>query len=398
MTDESKTPARRFKTSEVVTISAAHFIHDIFTAFLAPLLPLLIDKLGLSLLQAGSLTAFSQIPSLLNPLIGSLADRGSFSRMLVIVTPGITGALICLIGLAPSYATLAVLLTTSGISIAAIHVTGPAIIAEIAGKQVGRGMGLWMLGGELARTAGPLLAVQAATSLTLEGLWKIIPVCVMATLVLWWRLGRIPLPPPKEKQKAVSLSAFGDIFRLWRRMGRLIPAVMGVLFARAFMAGAAVTFLPTFMYGEGSTLWFANIALAILELAGAAGAIISGSLSDTLGRRKVLLITTTAAPITMLLFLLVKGPFVLLALVGMGFFTLATTPVLLAAFIENSGSSKATAGGTFMMLSFLIRSAAVIAVGAMGDAFGLRATYLVCAIIAMTGVPFVFLFPKPKEK
>ena len=163
------------------------------------------------------------------------------------------------------------------------------------------------------------------------------------------------------------------------------------------MAGVAVTFLPTFMYGEGSSLWFANIALSILELAGAAGAIISGSVSDFLGRRKVLLISTAAAPVAMLLFLLAKGPFVLVALIGMGFFTLATTPVLLAAFIENSGSSKATAGGTFMMISFLIRSAAVIAVGAMGDAIGLRATFLVCAILAMTGVPFVFLFPKTKR-
>lgn len=397
MTAENKTPERRFQTSDVVTISVAHFTHDVFTAFLAPLLPLLIDKLGLSLLQAGSLTAFSQIPSLLNPLIGSLADRGSFSRMLLIITPGITGALMCLIGLAPSYSTLAVLLFTSGISIAAIHVTGPAIVAEIAGKHVGRGMGAWMLGGELARTAGPLLAVQAATSLTLEGLWKIIPVCVMATFILWWRLGRIPLPP-QEKRETSPLSAFGDIFRLWRKMGRLIPAVMGVLFARAFMAGVAVTFLPTFMYGEGSSLWFANIALSILELAGAAGAIISGSVSDFLGRRKVLLISTAAAPVAMLLFLLAKGPFVLVALIGMGFFTLATTPVLLAAFIENSGSSKATAGGTFMMISFLIRSAAVIAVGAMGDAIGLRATFLVCAILAMAGVPFVFLFPKAKKK
>jgi len=53
--------------------------HDIFTSFLAPLLPLIIQKLGLSLTLAGSLAAFQQLPSLINPFLGLLADRGSFA-------------------------------------------------------------------------------------------------------------------------------------------------------------------------------------------------------------------------------------------------------------------------------------------------------------------------------
>lgn len=40
---------KKFKKSEVFTISSAHMIHDIYSAFLAPLLPLLIEKLGISL-------------------------------------------------------------------------------------------------------------------------------------------------------------------------------------------------------------------------------------------------------------------------------------------------------------------------------------------------------------
>ncbi len=34
-----------FEKGKVLTISAVHFVHDCYTAFLAPALPLLIEKL-----------------------------------------------------------------------------------------------------------------------------------------------------------------------------------------------------------------------------------------------------------------------------------------------------------------------------------------------------------------
>ena len=67
--------AGTFRTLPVLLMSAGHFVHDVFTGFLPPLLPLFISKLSLSLAQAGFLTTVMQIPSLFNPMIGALADR-----------------------------------------------------------------------------------------------------------------------------------------------------------------------------------------------------------------------------------------------------------------------------------------------------------------------------------
>ena len=64
-----------FQTGKILALSIAHFIHDVYSSFLAPLLPLLIEKLSLSLTQAGFLSTVMQIPALLNPYIGVLADR-----------------------------------------------------------------------------------------------------------------------------------------------------------------------------------------------------------------------------------------------------------------------------------------------------------------------------------
>ncbi|HKK90624.1 MAG TPA: MFS transporter, partial [Desulfobacteraceae bacterium] len=79
-----------FHTSNVLLLSFSHFIHDIYTSFLAPLLPLIIENLSLSLGQAGLLSAVHQLPSLFNPVIGVFADRKGLVRWLVILAPTMT--------------------------------------------------------------------------------------------------------------------------------------------------------------------------------------------------------------------------------------------------------------------------------------------------------------------
>jgi len=62
----------------------------------------------------------------------------------------------------------------------------------------------------------------------------------------------------------------------------LLP-IAGILLARGFMLAALTTFLPTFLASEGASLQQAGGALSILELAGAAGVLTSGTVSDRLG-------------------------------------------------------------------------------------------------------------------
>jgi len=151
-----------FETPQVLTVAAGHFVHDVFSSFLAPWLPLLIEKLALSLALAGSFTLFMRIPSLLNPIIGMVADRMDM-RYMVIAAPGVTAVCMSLIGLAPSYGGVALLLFAAGCSAAAFHVPGPVMIARVSGSQVGKGMSFFMAAGEMARTVGPLVAVAAVS-------------------------------------------------------------------------------------------------------------------------------------------------------------------------------------------------------------------------------------------
>ncbi len=374
-----------FATGLVVLLASAHFIHDIFTAFLAPLLPLIIDKLGLTLFQAST-----QVPSFFNPFLGSFIDRSRLHRLFVAIGPGGSGTLMCLIGLAPSYSVLAIILLTAGLSVSVLHVSAPVLIHQVSGSNVGRGMSFFMVAGELARTVGPLVAVQVVSWYGLEGLWRMIPVALGSSALLWWKLGQVDIERPTKP----PLHLFG----VWTKMRRVLTGVTGILISRAFMAGALTTFLPTFLYGEGQSLWRANISLALLELAGAAGALVSGTLSDAVGRRRILAVAIAASPPLMFAFLQTDGALQLVVLALLGITMLSTAPVMMAVVLENAGDDPAAANGTYFMLGFAARAVILLVVGALGDSLGLRTAYYWCAGFAVLGLPFVWLLPKSTRR
>ena len=91
-----------FHTEQVLTIAGGHFTHDTSSAFYAPLMPLIQEKLSLSYGSVGILAMLIQLPGLITPFIGYLADRVSV-RYFVIFAPAVTATFMSLLGLAPSF-------------------------------------------------------------------------------------------------------------------------------------------------------------------------------------------------------------------------------------------------------------------------------------------------------
>ena len=269
-----------FHTAGVVTISAGHAVHDTYTGFLRPLLPRFIETLALTNAQAGFLTVFMQWPALVQPFLGYLADRVSL-RPFFIMAPTVTAVAMSLMGVAPSYAVLAMLLVVAGISSASLHAAGPAIVGHLSGKKLGRGMGFWMVGGELGRTLGPLTVVTTVQLIGLKGTPWLMIAGPITSLLLYYQLRNVP-DIVSGKSKSVSLRP------LLRGMGILLAPVTGIVAARSFLAAALSTYLPILMTEQGASLWLAGVSLTVFEAAGVAGALLGGSLSDRLGRRRVL--------------------------------------------------------------------------------------------------------------
>ena len=375
-----------FQTGKILALSVAHFVHDAYSSFLAPLLPLLIEKLSMSLTQAGFLSTVMQIPALLNPYIGVLADRISV-RYFVILAPAMTAVPMSLIGMAPSYGVLLILLFITGISVSVFHVPAPVMVADLSAARKGRGMSFFMTGGELARSVGPLAAVAAVALFGLEDFYPVMLFGLLSSIWLYFKLRRVPVRQVSSNRKL-------SILETWRSLRHVLMPLTAILIARGFMHASMTAFLPTYIKMETGNLWLAGMALTLFEVAGVAGVLTAGSSSDWFGRRKTLLVSLLGAPLFLFLFTLTNGWLRFTALLVVGFTLLSTTPVMLALVQENARHSPAAANGLFMMISFMARSAVVVGVGFIADHIGLKATYLISAAMGLAGIPFILMLPK----
>ena len=381
-------PTLKFQTSNVITISFAHLIHDVYSSFLAPILPLLIEKLNISYSMIGFLSVLQRLPSLLNPFVGIIADKISV-RYFIIIAPALTTISMSLLGLAPNIIVLGILLFLMGISSTLFHVPGPVLVKEVSGERVGKGMSYFMLGGELARTLGPLTILGAVSLWTLEGTWKLIPFGLAASFFIHLKFRNIQIHQNfTDDKKHTAKSAV-------RKLLPILFALAGILFFRAIMKAGLTVFLPTYLNTKGASLWFGGLSLSALELAGAVGTIFTGTISDKIGRRPMLLIISIVTPVLMWFFIQTSGIWVVPILLAVGFFMFATQPVLLALVQDVAHDRPAFINGIYMTINFSISSVAVLIIGLLGDWLGLETAFRLSAFIALGGIPFVFMLPKP---
>jgi len=375
---------KKEQKNQVMTISLAHLAHDTYSAFLAPILPLLIEKLGMSLVMSAFLDIARKLPSLLNPFFGLLAERTD-ARYFVIISPALTAASMSLLGVADSYALLIVLLTISGVSSTLFHIPSPGIIKLSSGKKLGRGMSYYMVGGELARTVGPLLITGAVSLWGLEGTWRLMPFGFVASAILYYRLNDFTF----TQKKFTKQSEKGDAMLEVKRFAPVFGVMSGFMFFQSAMKMATTLYLAVYLTEHGLSIWYASIALSVLQFFGVIGTFLSGTLSDRIGRQKTLVLMSSGAAVTMTLFLLTQSLymyFVLLAFLGI--FMFANGPVMLSIVHELETKMPTFINSLYMTINFSISSVVVLLMGIFGDSFGLDITYTIAAVLAFFAIPF----------
>jgi len=382
---------REFNLAKVIVFSITHFIHDIYTAILSPLLPVIIERLQLSLLKAGLMLPIFRTPILIQPYIGYHADRGKALRFLPVALI-FTSVSMSLFANSTSYLMACILLFITGLSAAFYHAPAVFLVGNASGARPGTGMSIFMTGGEMARSLGPLYIVTIINLLPLRfSILAAIPGLIAAVLLML----TVPELTEKDRNRSEHSLTFSKLFR---EGGKSLYILIFISIFQSFTKFSFTLFLPTYMKTIGFRLFVAGSSLSILELTGAFGALTGGTISDFVGRKKFLVIATLAVPVFINLFLTSKTLLLkMIYLLIEGIFMFSISPVRYAIAQELVPKYKGTVSSLIMALSFFTTTFASIVTGYVGDKLGLYSSFRIISFIPIITIPAVMLLPSKRH-
>ena len=148
----SGTAAEAAKTAlerrPLLPLSVGHFCVDSYAGMLAPMVPLLQERLGLSLAATATIGAVMAFSNLSQPLFGLLGDR---LRRRNLVPAGVLLAALCmpLMGVTTSFALTIAVIAAGGLGVAAFHPQSFVIAADLSGARRAFGIALFVFAGTI---------------------------------------------------------------------------------------------------------------------------------------------------------------------------------------------------------------------------------------------------------
>ncbi len=363
-------------------MACAHMMVDGYGNIYAPLLPLLIPRLDLSLAAAGTLTMLFQIAASVAQVgFGWLADRWR-PRVLVMAGPIVSVTILSFIGLATSPSMLALILFTGGLGAAAFHPPAAALAHRLGGDRPGFAMSVYITGGTLGFSLGPLMFAPFAERAGLE--WTPL-LAIPGLAVVAFFLTRVPPLPvtPASQRGLAELKPYA----------RPLALLYAIVVLRTFTSLSFATFVPVMLTRRGYTITEAGTAAAIYLFASGVGGFLGGPAADRFGARRVIALSLVLSTPFLFGAAMVSGwLFVGLLAIG-GLFLKSTLPVNVTFGQSIAPVSAATVSSLMMGFAWGTGGLSVPVIGMIADRAGIEPTLAGLALVPLAAAALTLPLP-----
>jgi MFS family permease len=387
--------------SEVWVVSIGHALTHWYPATFYLLLPLIGAELGLSYSQIGSiLTCQFAAGAIANIPGGMFVDSVGRKGLLMALSLFWVGFPYLVMGFSHAYWMMLACATLVGIGNNLWHPTAIPWLADRFPERRGLVMSFHSMGGNVGDAVAPLAvgALLAVLSWRDVVLVNVLPGIAMSALILFY-LGRIynaekaanPGQKKAPQKGANRLSAFMSLLT--------DPAVVTLSVSSTFRAmtqSALLTFIPVYLARDMgySPLWI-GASMFALQVAGFVAAPIAGHLSDSMGRRQIVLSSTSMTAVVILAMIFAGGTIWFVALVAaLGFFLFAVRAVLQAWLLD---ATPPGLGGSAIGLLFGAQAAGAavgpICAGILADHYGIMAAFYFLAGTIIVANLLIFVTP-----
>lgn len=383
MTSQTPAPAARHTLHPTILLMAgAHMMVDGYGNIFAPMLPLLIPRLGISLAAAGTLTMIFQLAASVSQVgFGHLADRWR-PRVLVTVGPIVAVTVLSLIGLATSTAMLAAILLVGGLGCASFHPPAAALAHRLGGDRQGLAMSVYITGGTLGFALGPLLFAPVAGHFGLE--WTPL-LAIPGLAVVAFFLSRVP-PIPLPRTTSGGFSAL-------RPYAKPLALLYTIVVLRTLTSLGFATFVPVMLTRRGLSVGQAGAAVALYLLGSGIGGFFGGPAADRYGARRVIAWSLVAScPFLVAAPFLSGAAFVVVLAIG-GLFLQSTLPVNVTFGQALAPVSAATVSSLMMGFAWGTGGLSVPFVGLVADRIGIEPTLAGLALVPLIAAAIALALP-----
>ena len=299
----------KFNLKVLLLLSTGHCVVDIYQGALPVVLPFLKNKLDLTYTMAGVVMIMANMTSsILQPLFGFFSDKKE-KAFLLPLGAFCAGTGFAFLSVPSSYVLVLLLVTISGLGIAAYHPEGYKTAAFYTGPRAATGMSIFSVGGNAGMALGPIISLPVISYLGFDALpVVIIPSLLFTVAIIYWRK-EVALPEHTEQTRREGDGRPSRAARL------SLVNIVSVVIMRSWTQFGLLSYIPFYYinYLKGDPV-YAGKLVSVFLLGGAAGTLAGGPLADRWGHKFYICLTMVLAALTFpLIFVLEQYPLLLSA-------------------------------------------------------------------------------------
>lgn len=365
-----------------IWLCGAHFINDIYTGILNPIMPFIAEQINISMFIATIILSCSHIfSSLLQPFFGFFADKMS-KRALIFWGLIFTAVFITQAPVANNLTAMIIFIIVGSLGSSLYHPQALGLVSKFTTSDIAKNMGIFIAMGTLGFSLGPLVSSAIAQY------WGLSKMPFMAIIGVFWAMLMFTMIPKfsnnaNTQTPQINLKqAFIDILSNHKLNILNIIALL-----KSLMTTSCSILMPFLWKSMGYSKFQIGAALFSFLFLGGISSFLSPKLEHKIGTKNVFYISMITTCPLMFLFMLTYTThptisFICFALIG--FFTMFAMPITMSMAQKVLPQYKSIIGGFINGFSWGVVAIAMTVIG-----FIAQETNIMNVLVTVSVIPAV---------
>jgi FSR family fosmidomycin resistance protein-like MFS transporter len=362
-------------------LNIAHFVNDIYTGFLNPIMPFIAEQLKISMPIATIILSCSHIfSSILQPLFGFFADKMR-KRALIFWGLIFTSFFIPHAPAATSIPILLAFIILGSLGSSLFHPQALGCVVGFAKTDTVKKMGIFISMGTLGFSMGPLMSSSVAQYFGLEKM------PYLSILGVFWALLMFLFVPKftteKVEKPSINLKqAFVEILS-----NRKLNILNTISMLKSLITTSCSILLPFLWKAQGYSKFQIGLAMFFFLFFGGFGSLLSSRFEKKIGTANVFYFSMITTCPMMILFMLTYKTIPALSFVIyvlMGFITMFATPITMSMAQKVLPEYKSIIGGFINGFSWGVVALLMTVIGYVA-----QATSIVPVLVVISFIPAI---------